>query len=241
MDKMLNFLTKYFKRESFLSNVKIKRTKRIRTISLQIKEGRAVILCPFFTSDRQIQTIINKKRTWIQKKIDEQKNQKESLDTLLKSGKIILFGQEKKFTFKKSYSNKVCMINDNLVISSSNQSLKNIKKLIINWSRNKSEKYLKERTKSISTRIKIFFNNVYIKNYKARWGACSASGDIYLNWKLVLLPPKIIDYVIVHELCHIEEHNHSKKFWEILSKFVPDYKAKKMWLKENSNPIILFS
>ena len=76
--------------------------------------------------------------------------------------------------------------------------------------------------------------SVAVKDYKSRWGSCSAKGDISYNWKIVLAPHRIVDYVVVHELCHMLEHNHSSRYWKLVEKYVPDYRERRDWLKNHS-------
>jgi predicted metal-dependent hydrolase len=80
---------------------------------------------------------------------------------------------------------------------------------------------------------KFKFNNINIKNQKTRWGSCSKKGNLNFNYKIILLPPKIADYIIVHELCHLGEFNHSKRFWNLVGKTVPDYHKIKDDLKKS--------
>ena len=74
---------------------------------------------------------------------------------------------------------------------------------------------------------------VRLSNARSRWGSCTVKGTIAINWRLVLAPIEIIDYIVVHELAHLVERNHSKRFWEKVRLHIPDYKGRKKWLKEN--------
>ncbi len=74
---------------------------------------------------------------------------------------------------------------------------------------------------------------VTFKEQKRRWGSCNSSGVIYLNWRLLMAPIEIVDYVLVHELAHLKHMNHSKQFWELVESLFPDYKTAKSWLKEH--------
>ena len=96
-----------------------------------------------------------------------------------------------------------------------------------------NKKYKKNKDKALSIvkdRIE-YFNNFYnfkwnrivIRNQKTRWGSCSRKGNLNFNYKIALLPPKSADYIIVHELCHLGEFNHSQKFWDLVAKTIPDY------------------
>ena len=79
-----------------------------------------------------------------------------------------------------------------------------------------------------------------IRSYRARWGSCNEKGDISLNWKLIMLPESVIDYVLIHELVHVLRHDHSKLFWNLVEKKCPNYKEEKKWLKENGGSLIGF-
>lgn len=88
---------------------------------------------------------------------------------------------------------------------------------------------LETRTKIYADKTDIAYNRVTVRNQKTRWGSCSSLGNINLNYKLILLPQSIADYIIVHELCHRVHMNHSQRFWSLVEQFVPDYK---MQIKE---------
>ncbi len=74
---------------------------------------------------------------------------------------------------------------------------------------------------------------IRIKTQKTRWGSCGAKNDINLNWLLILAPKEVMEYVVVHELCHIKERNHSSNFWQLVEAHLPDYKIQRKWLKHN--------
>lgn len=83
------------------------------------------------------------------------------------------------------------------------------------------------------------YTSITIRDQKTRWGSCSGRGTLSFNWRLILAPPEILDYVVVHELCHLTHMNHSKEFWELVESVIPDYKTKRKWLKENGHTLRL--
>lgn len=104
-------------------------------------------------------------------------------------------------------------------------------------------KELKKQARTILTKrtdyykeiLKVDYEKIRIGNQKTIWGSCSGRRTISYNWHLILMPEQIIDYVVVHELCHLIEMNHSPAFWEKVSEVLPDYQSRREWLKENGN------
>lgn len=95
-----------------------------------------------------------------------------------------------------------------------------------------------ERVDTYASTIGVSYGRITIRNQKTRWGSCSAKGNLNFNCLLMLTPLEVIDYVVVHELCHRKEMNHSKAFWAEVGKVLPDYKIPKKWLKDHGGEII---
>ena len=90
-----------------------------------------------------------------------------------------------------------------------------------------------ERTACFAEKIGVSYGRITLRQQKTRWGSCSANGNLNFNWLLILAPPEVLDYVVVHELCHRKEMNHSQAFWKEVGAVLPNYKEQKKWLKEN--------
>ena len=104
---------------------------------------------------------------------------------------------------------------------------------------NKALQYIPKRVEYYSKIIGVSYGRVTIRNQKTRWGSCSSKGNLNFNCLLMLTPPEVIDYVVVHELCHRKEMNHSKAFWSEVEKVIPNYKDYVRWLKNEGSQIII--
>lgn len=90
---------------------------------------------------------------------------------------------------------------------------------------------IRERLGEYAPRLGVEFGRVAIRDQKSRWGSCSAKHNLNFNWKLIMAPPEALDYVVIHELCHLIEFNHSPRFWRLVEGQMPEYEAWKKWLK----------
>lgn len=97
----------------------------------------------------------------------------------------------------------------------------------------KALEVIPKRVAYYAKQMGVTYGRITIRNQKTRWGSCSSKGNLNFNCMLMLLPPEIQDYVVVHELCHRKEMNHSSSFWAEVEKVLPDYQTRRKWLKEN--------
>lgn len=98
--------------------------------------------------------------------------------------------------------------------------------------RRKARERIGQRTAYFAALMGVTYGRISIRSAKTRWGSCSSEGNLNFHWKLVLMPPEVLDYVVVHELAHRKEMNHSRKFWAEVKNVLPDYEKRRKWLKE---------
>lgn len=103
---------------------------------------------------------------------------------------------------------------------------------------NRTKALLQQRLPTLAQAIGVSYHTVTVRRQRTRWGSCSSKENLNFNCLLALMPPEVFDYVVVHELCHLKEMNHSPKFWAEVEKHLPDYKARKKWLKEQGRSIM---
>ena len=214
-------------------NIKIKRSlKRKKTIRIQIKNGSIRVFSPYMTSDTQIEKILHKNNDWINLKLKNFYVNKKKFEDFNKLDKVLFMG--------KGYDLNFCLSNNEIiqgfqhnkiVILVEKYSFDEKKRKLAKWLCFKAKTYLKSRTYKIAQEYLLKFENVSIRSYKSRWGSCDNKRNINLNWKLIMLPSKIIDYVIIHELCHTKHMDHSRNFWKLVSKLDYEYKENRENLK----------
>jgi predicted metal-dependent hydrolase len=101
------------------------------------------------------------------------------------------------------------------------------------WLRNQASVYFAKRAIYLAETMGCRYNRLFIRGQRSRWGSCSVLGNISLNWKLIMFPPHVIDYVIIHELAHLKVMGHSKDFWDVVAANCPDWRNCRQWLKQH--------
>jgi len=99
------------------------------------------------------------------------------------------------------------------------------------WYRQQAEKLIKKRADELCPQLGVTYNRLTIRGAKTRWGSCSRKGNLNFNWKLMMVPEPVIDYVIIHELAHLKEMNHSRNFWKLVAEHCPKWRSHKKWLR----------
>lgn len=209
----------------------ISRSNR-RTLSLSIlKDGQIVVKAPLKMSNETISKFIFEKQSWIQEKLAFLHNNRQKFDNVLSYKKFLLFGNE--YDIKLASVKKIQTSNDDMTILVPVQTPKDkIIPKLVQWYKKYAKTILEERVAYLSNIMKLTPTSLKITDTKGRWGACNSRGVISFNFRVVMLDPSIIDYVIVHELCHLVEMNHSQKFWNLVFSFLPSAKTTKQKIKE---------
>ncbi|WP_160670277.1 SprT family zinc-dependent metalloprotease [Clostridium sp. C8-1-8] len=219
----------------------IVRSKR-KTVAIEVKEDKIIVKCPYRCSKAYIDSVINKNKLWIEqthKKIMERGEKR------LKyvDGQIVYYlGRPYELEFNYDLKNSLQFKQDKFIFTleaskkGDNTLLEEMAKdMLMNWFRKEAKEYLNKRTFEIADKLGVSVNKVYIKNVKTIWGSCSSKNNINYNIKLISMPEGVIDYVIIHELCHTLERNHSNKFWALVEKVIPDYKERRNFLNTSSS------
>ena len=114
------------------------------------------------------------------------------------------------------------------------RSQKEVRKAVEKLLRERARKIFRKKAEDFSEKLNVDYNRIYVRNQKTKWGSCSGRKNINLNWRLILGPEKILDYVVAHEITHLKYRDHSDRFWDQLEEIIPDYRKRKKWLEEKS-------
>jgi len=218
----------------------VRSTRRRKTSSIIISNGLVKVVVPDQISDFTIKKLINKRMSWIRKKLQDESNitpimAKEYVD----GERFTYLGNSYKL---KSFVGSVSFVkvtSDYIHISLPKKSKENIKALLEHWYEEKATEILTEKTNSYAKIIGVSPTSIALGDFKSKWGSCSIEGKISYNWKIIIAPHKILDYVVIHELCHMLEHNHSKEYWRHVNTYCNDFKERRKWLKLNSRVLAL--
>ncbi len=216
-----------------------KSARRKQSLALKLdKNGQLIAMTPMRTPKKQVQDFVNSRRVWI----DKQLQQFASLQTAKDAahGVLIWFeGACLTIEAKIGRPNQILREADKLIIQSRQAlTLEALDKRAKKWLRKQAEQLLPEYLDAISKRTGMHGSSHQIKSYTARWGSCRHDGLIQLNWKLIMAPREVIEYVIIHELCHLEDFNHSSAFWARVARHCPSYNTQRQWLKQHGRLLI---
>jgi len=216
--------------------VTVIKSGRRKTTALKIKEGEVSIHIPARLPLKLAQQFVIQKTHWIKNKLAAQ-TLKQVPEKQFIDGEDFLFLNEN-YVLQLIQANSSPTIKINSQYIELHGRLNRLSKTamraaLVRWYKQQAEDYIAIHTDRLSAKINIIPRSITIKTYKARWGSCTIHGELQFNWKLMLAPPDIIDYVIIHELCHIQHHNHSAQFWQLVEHHCPSFRASRLWLKNN--------
>lgn len=219
----------------------LSRSKR-KTIGIRIKPDKSVtVTAPYRLTDTYIRSMVSKKADWIVKKLSEIDTTSVQERNYINGEVFSILGKEYFLDIKKEAGLKKAkagIFGNSVIVTVPEGALYTEYKDIIQQA---LSEWLKEYASEIINRRLGFFaeimgvkpNKILLKSQKTIWGSCTRENNVNINWKIIMAPVEIVDYLIVHELAHIKVKNHSKAFWSLVENVLPDHKARRKWLREN--------
>lgn len=208
--------------------------KKKKNISIKVdNNGEVFVLSPYDVRDDYIKKLVTDNSKWIINTINKKKEM-----TLFEQNKIIYKGKVYNVHISIKEIEGIELADDFIVINSKINDRSYIYQMVSNWYKKNAMEFLPLRVKAISENLGITPSRVLIKNQKSIWGSCNTKREIRLNWRLILMKESVIDYIIIHELCHIIHMNHSKDFWSLVKSYDSNYEENKVWLKEKGTMLM---
>ena len=206
---------------------------RRRTIALIITpDEKLVVRAPLRASDRTIHRIVDNKKEWIRKKLDQyrQYNQRNPKKQYVPGELFWFLG--KKYPLQISPTESHTFLKDGILFLPEKYGA-SAEKHLYAWYHKQARSIVEERVRTLALQHGFTYRSVRVSKAIQRWGSCGPTNTLNFSWKLVMAPPEIIDYVVIHELCHTKIKNHSAKYWELVRQILPDYSIHRKWLREN--------
>ncbi|NMC27333.1 MAG: M48 family metallopeptidase [Syntrophomonadaceae bacterium] len=210
-----------------------------KTMAITITpSGDVRVAAPNRMSNKEIIDWVNSKADWIQNKLDEidQRRTAETSREYVQGELFPYLGLDYPLyieTHNRRSKPTAGLYCGRLVVTTPDRDAEMIRGAIEAWYRCMAGEHIRSRIDFFRPRLDVSPGRVTIKNQKTRWGSCSSKGNLNFNWRAIMAPPQVVDYIVVHELSHLVHLNHSPDFWQLVAATLPDYKAGKDWLREN--------
>lgn len=216
--------------------------RRKKSMGIAINDSGVVhIAAPAGLSEKEILRKLEAGGEWILKKLDEMQHPPAPGPKSYKEGQsLLVMGEELTLQLVIEPTSDVIMVKqvaEKLIVTTPADEDVWVREALEGWYRNKAGAVIRERVGYYQPIVGVKPVNIRIKEQKRRWGSCSSLGNLNFNWRLAMAPQPVVDYVLVHELCHLIHLNHSKEFWSLVQAVLPDYEQRRQWLKKNGGKL----
>lgn len=224
----------------------VRESRRARTLRLKIsvRDGLEVVIPPGAKSQDVEAALLNHAR-WILKHYPQAVAERPAERKLISGEKLLYLGQERVLDVgikPRGKAISVLLDGDRLNVrlpAGTPATQDTIRAALESWYRAQAKDFIVPRVAELAKQHGFQYGRVTIKGQSTRWGSCSSQRNLNFNWRLMFAPTAAIDYVIIHELCHLQELNHSRRFWTLVARFCPDYRRWVKWFKANGERLRL--
>jgi predicted metal-dependent hydrolase len=214
-------------------DIEYRLSPRRKSIGIQVTvEGKVVVSAPRGTSKANLTRALEKHRAWIETKVAE----RQAAWDRLKEGEAHFLGQPYRLTVLPGIPGAVSVNGNEIRVPLPGNAA--LWPLLQAWYREQALGLLQERVRYFGWHMGLKTGPVELKAWKGRWGECHPDGRLKFNWRLIMLPPAVIDYVVVHELAHLKFPGHNPRFWGRVGGVLPDYAARRRWLNRTGAPFL---
>jgi predicted metal-dependent hydrolase len=213
----------------------LKRSSRAKLIWLDIKrQSGLTVTIPHNYSVCDLPDYLNSNSQWILRNFSKYCNDVSAspVNTVRPSHTISYLGKSLKVTQNRTgFGLNAVKLEQNKLIVSLNSSGGNLSSQELeHWLKIQAARMINKKVEEFSQQMRLLYNRVVIRDQKSRWGSCSCLKNLNFNWRLIMAPEPVLDYVIIHELCHLKEMSHSKSFWDLVARYCPQWRKHRSWL-----------
>lgn len=212
------------------------RTDRRKTADLRVEDGAVSIVVPRHVTLEKIDQILASKRPWITEKLALHREAAPASSKVFVSGEAFPYlGRNYRLRVEQGNFAPVRLMQGRLVVQvpQGSEQPHMIRNALVRWYKRQAAQKLAEKVARYAPIVGVTPTGVDIKSFKSRWGSCTVQGKLEFNWQIMMAPNRMVDYVVIHELCHLIRHDHSAEFWKEVARVMPEYGECRMWLKLN--------
>jgi predicted metal-dependent hydrolase len=210
----------------------IRRSERARRIRVTVGgAGDVTVTLPERAREREAAAAVVELRPWIERRLREAATAREQVES--RDGTVPFLGTDLELRPERGRT-RVHRRGDVLLVPAGDP-----RPALERWYRRQARAEIAPRLDEAVDALGTSYTALTIRNQRTRWGSCSTTGAMSFNWRLLLAPEEVLDYVVWHEACHLRVMDHSRRFWSLLERHVPGYRAPRRWLRDNGGTLIL--
>ncbi len=216
----------------------LKRSRRRRSITLTIDEDGLRVGAPWRAPQPRIDALLESHARWIARKLAEWQARRRPSFIWQAGATVMALGEPLTLAVDPS-SNVTQRAGGRLCIGGFDNDPDTLAQQVVAWLRSTAQSWFEQRAAHFARVLDVRAPTIRLSNARTRWGTCHPDGRVHLNWRLIQTPPALIDYVVVHELAHLREPNHSPRFWRWVATVLPDYQERRQTLRRDSHRYLL--
>lgn len=215
---------------------RIIRSKR-KSVAIHLCDGQVEVRTPQRIDTAWVQRFVESKSDWINTQLARQLKNKSEQYRMIDGETVTFLGRELQLHLRLAARNNVHIEAGKLCVEGRIESPENALKLLHSWLKDQARAYMIPRAEAYADRLGVENNlqQIRFRKTRSKWGHCSSKGIIQFNELIMLAPAEVVEYLIVHEVCHLVHMDHSSQYWKLVASHCPDYKFQKKWLAENGH------
>ncbi len=213
--------------------VSVIRSRR-RTATINVREGQVSVRVPLGFPEAAVREFVGLKSAWIRQKLQEQQQVLTANRRAFVTGERFAYlGRQYALRIETADKADVLLCGTELLVrlTDPTAAAEAVRSALIQWYRIQASDLLRRKVEVFQRQVGVEPVRITIRNCKTRWGSCSLAGRLMFNWKIIMAPEPVIDYLVVHELCHMLQHNHSIRYWRQVERVLPGYHEQRQWLR----------